>query len=147
MSKICYICNTEMEKRTTSINTGWGQYKLTVEGVSSYVCPKCGEVVLEGKDALMLQKLSKSLAEVEGEQKPDVLNLTEVADLMRVTNQTIYNMIKDGRLKAYKFGREWRFFRKDIEAFMSGGESIDIAARGKSGELNKQDADIISKYV
>jgi len=147
MSKICYICNTEMEKKTTSIQTGWGQYKLTVEGVSSYVCPKCNEVVLEGKDALMLQKLSKSLAGMECEQKPDILNLTEVADLLRVSNQTIYNMIRDGRLKAYKFGREWRFFRKDVESFMYGESSFDIAARGKSGELNKQDADIISKYV
>jgi excisionase family DNA binding protein/YgiT-type zinc finger domain-containing protein len=147
MSKICYICKTAMEKKTTSINTGWGQYKLTVEGVSAYVCPKCGEVVLEGKDSMMLQKLSKSLAEVSEDQKPDVLNLTEVADLLRVTNQTIYNMIKDARLKAYKFGREWRFFRKEVEAFMSGGGSFDIAARGKSGELNKEDADIISKYV
>ena len=147
MSKICYICNTQMEKKNTSINTGWGQYKLTVEGISAYVCPKCGEVVLEGKDCMMLQRLSKSLAEVEAEKKPDILNLTEVADLLRVTNQTIYNMIKDGRLKAYKFGREWRFFRKDVESFMSGGESFDIAARGKSAELNKQDADIISRYV
>jgi len=51
-----------MEKKTVPINTGWGQYKLTVEDVSSYVCPKCGEVVLKGKDAIMLQKLSKSLA-------------------------------------------------------------------------------------
>ena len=55
-------------------------------------------------------------------------------------------MIKDGRLKAYKFGREWRFFRKEVEAFMSGG-GFDIAARGKSTELSKQDADILSKYV
>lgn len=85
MSKICYICNTEMEKKTTSINTGWGQYKLTVEGVSAHVCPKCGEVVLEGKDSIMLQKLSKSLAEVSEEHKPDVLNLTEVADLYEVS--------------------------------------------------------------
>ena len=147
MRKICYICNAEMEEKTTSINTGWGQYKLTVEGISSYVCPKCGEVVLEGKDAIMLQKLSKSLADIGDQQKPDVLNLTEVADLLRVTNQTIYNMIRDGRLKAYKVGREWRFFRKDVESFMSSGESFDIAARGKTGELSKLDADIISRYV
>ncbi len=147
MSKKCYICNSEMEKKTTSINTGWGQYKLTVEGVDAYVCPKCGEVILEGKDANMLQKLSKSFSELEEEQKPDILNLTEVADLLRVTNQTIYNMIKDGRLKAYKFGREWRFFRKDVQSYMSSGEVYDIAARGKSGELNKQDEIIITKYV
>ena len=66
----------------------------------------------------MLQKLCKSLSDVQEEQKPDILNLTEVSDLLRVSNQTTYSMIKDGRLKAYKFGREWRFFRKDIEAFM-----------------------------
>ncbi|HYE12460.1 MAG TPA: helix-turn-helix domain-containing protein [Patescibacteria group bacterium] len=147
MSKKCYICNSEMEMKTTSINSGWGQYKLTVEGVNAYVCPECGEVILEGKDAIMLQKLSKSLAETEEDQRPDVLNLTEVADLLRVTNQTIYNMIKDGRLKAYKIGREWRFHRKDVQAYMTGGETYDIAARGKLGELDKQDEKAISKYL
>ena len=65
---------------------------ISNEGVDAYVCPKCGEVILEGKDANMLQKLSKSFSEMEGEQKPDILNLTEVADLLRVTNQTIYNI-------------------------------------------------------
>jgi len=147
MSKKCFICNSEMEKKTTSINTGWGSYKLTVEGVNAYVCPKCGEVTIEGKEAIMLQKLSKSLVDIDEEQKPDILNLTEVADLLRVSNQTIYNMIKDGRLKAHKFGREWRFLRKDIQSFMDGEETYDIAARGKTGELNKVDTEIISKYL
>ncbi|MDS0526070.1 helix-turn-helix domain-containing protein [Clostridium sp. SHJSY1] len=147
MSKMCYICNSEMEKKTTSVNTGWGAYKLTVDGVNAYVCPKCGEVIIEKNDAIMLQKLSKSLVNVGEEQKPDFLNLTEVADLLRVSNQTIYNMIRDGRLKAHKFGREWRFIRKDIESFMGGEEAYDIAARGKSGELNEKDTEIISKYL
>lgn len=115
MSKVCYICNTEMELKSTTVNTGWGRYNLTIEGVNSYVCPKCKEVVLEGQDAVMLQKLSKSISELETESKPDILNLTEVADLLRVSNQTIYNMIRDSRIKASKFGREWRFSRKDIE--------------------------------
>ena len=115
MSKICYICNTEMELKSTTVNTGWGRYNLTIEGVSSYVCPNCKEVVLEGHDAVMLQKLSKSISEIETDSKPDILNLTEVADLLRVSNQTIYNMIRDSRLKASKLGREWRFSRKDIE--------------------------------
>lgn len=59
-----------MEKKTTSINTGWGTYKLTVDGINAYVCPQCGEVTIEGKDAIMLQKLSKSLVNVDEEQKP-----------------------------------------------------------------------------
>ena len=30
-----------------------------------------------------------------------ILNLEETADYLRVSNQTVYNMIKDGRIKAY----------------------------------------------
>ncbi len=144
MSMKCYICDHDMEEKITSINTGWGEYKLTVNGVSAYVCPKCGEMVLDSKDASMLQKLSRSLEDVEVESKPDVLNLTEVADLLRVSNQTIYNMIKDERIKAVKFGREWRFNRKDIDAYING--SYDIAARNKKGEIDSRVAETIEKY-
>lgn len=142
MSMKCYICNHDMEKKITSIDTGWGDYKLTVNGVSAYVCPECGEVILDSKDASMLQKLSRSLEETES--KPDILNLTEVADLLRVSNQTIYNMIKDGRIKAVKFGREWRFNRKDIDSYING--SYDIAARNKKGQIDSVIAEIIEKY-
>lgn len=144
MSMKCYICDNDMEEKITSINTGWGDYKITVNGVSAYVCPKCGEMVLDSKDASMLQKLSRSLENLEVESKPDVLNLTEVADLLRVSNQTIYNMIKDGRIKAVKFGREWRFNRKDIDAYTNG--SYDIAARNKKGEIDSRVAEVIEKY-
>ena len=140
----CYICDHEMEKKITSINTGWGDYKVTVNGISAYVCPECGEMVLDSQEAIMLQKLSKSLEDVKAEDKPDVLNLTEVADLLRVSNQTIYNMIKDGRIKAVKFGREWRFNRKDIDAYING--SYDIAARNKKGEIDSRVAETIEKY-
>ncbi|WP_265858993.1 helix-turn-helix domain-containing protein [Clostridium botulinum] len=140
----CYICDHEMEKKITAINTGWGDYKVTVNGISAYVCPECGEMVLDSKDAMMLQKLSKSLEDVKMDDKPDVLNLTEVADLLRVSNQTIYNMIKDGRIKAVKFGREWRFNRKDIDSYING--SYDIAARNKKGEIDSRIAETIEKY-
>lgn len=144
MSMKCYICDHDMEEKIISINTGWGDYKLTVNGVNAYVCPECGEMVLDSKDATMLQKLSRSFDEMEVESKPDILNLTEVADLLRVSNQTIYNMIKDGRIKAVKFGREWRFNRKDIDAYING--SCDIAARNKKGEIDSNVAKIIEKY-
>lgn len=144
MSMKCYICDHDMEKKVTAINTGWGDYKLTVNGISAYVCPECGEMVLESKDADMLQKLSRSLEEVQIDEKPDILNLTEVADLLRVSNQTIYNMIKDGRIKAIKFGREWRFNRKDIDAYMNG--IYNIAARNKNGEIDLKIAETIEKY-
>lgn len=145
MSMKCYICDHDMEEKIISINTGWGDYKLTVNGVNAYVCPECGEMVLDSKDATMLQKLSRSFDEMEVESKPDILNLTEVADLLRVSNQTIYNMIKDGRIKAVKFGREWRFNRKDIDAYLNG--SYNIAARNKKGEIDSRVAETIEKYL
>lgn len=42
-------------------------------------------------------------------------------------------MIRDGRIKAVKFGREWRFNKKDIDAYISG--SYDIAVRNKKVEI------------
>ena len=145
MSMKCYICDHEMEEKTTSINTGWGDYKVTISGISAYICPECGEMVLDSKDSIMLQKLSRSLKETQVENKPDILNLTEVADLLRVSNQTIYNMIKDGRIKAVKFGREWRFNRKDTDAYLNG--SYNIAARNKKGEIDSRVAETIEKYL
>ncbi|HQK54409.1 MAG TPA: YgiT-type zinc finger protein, partial [Sedimentibacter sp.] len=73
MSKKCYICGSEMEMKKTSIDSGWGEYNLKVEGVNAYVCPECDEVILEGEMAMMLQKLSKSLESLEVVQRPDVI--------------------------------------------------------------------------
>ena len=70
-----------MKMKKTSIDSGWGKYNLTVKGIDAYVCPKCGEVVLEGKEAMMLQILSKRLTGLEEGQKPDFIDLTEVDDL------------------------------------------------------------------
>ncbi|OUN67696.1 hypothetical protein B5G12_13625 [Faecalibacterium sp. An58] len=66
-----------------------------------------------------------------------VLNLDETADFLRVSNQTIYNMIRDGRIKAHKVGREWRFFRSDLNAYLNSTSSLAMAAKG--GALDKSD--------
>ena len=70
-----------MKMKKTSIDSGWGEYNLKVEGVNAYVCPECDEVILEGEMAMMLQKLSKSLASLEKDRRPEVMDLTKVDDL------------------------------------------------------------------
>ena len=42
-------------------------------------------------------------------------DIDDVAEYLGVTNQTVYNMIRDKRIVAYKVGREWRFYPSDIE--------------------------------
>lgn len=39
----------------------------------------------------------------------------ELAELLKVHQNTIRNGIKDGRIKAEKFGQQWRIRKKDIQ--------------------------------
>lgn len=41
----------------------------------------------------------------------------EIAEMLRVSKMTIYRHIKSGKLKAYKFGKDWRISNEDFEAF------------------------------
>ena len=49
---------------------------------------------------------------------PEVLTLSELAIFLKVTNQTIYNMIWDKRIPAFKAGRSWRIKREDVAKYI-----------------------------
>jgi len=68
--------------------------------------------VLEPQDARMVQELSRALSEMT--EKPEILDVSQVADLLRVSIQTVYNQVKAGKLPAIKIGREWRFTRSAV---------------------------------
>jgi excisionase family DNA binding protein len=57
-------------------------------------------------------------------------SLEEVARYLDVSNQTVYNMIRDNRIKAYKIGREWRFHPADIEEHIVMGCNIQEEQNG-----------------
>lgn len=57
-------------------------------------------------------------------------SLEEVAEYLEVSNQTVYNMIRDKRIKAYKIGREWRFHPADIEEHIVMGCNIQEEQNG-----------------
>ncbi len=109
----CHVCGGNMDKVEEDVLTGWGDYEVTVRGIKGYACALCGERLYSAKDVRVMQELSKSFSDFK--ERPEYLNVTEVADLLRVSNQTVYNMIRDKRISAYKIGREWRFNRRDIE--------------------------------
>ena len=41
--------------------------------------------------------------------------IEDLAKLLKVHKNTIRNAIKDGRIKATKFGQQWRIRKKDIQ--------------------------------
>lgn len=48
----------------------------------------------------------------------DLLTTRQLQDLLQVDRITIYRMLNDGRLHGFKVGGQWRFSRREIEAWL-----------------------------
>lgn len=49
--------------------------------------------------------------------------LQEVADVLRVSRQTIYNYLKSGRLHATKYGKEYRVTEEELQELIRTGRN------------------------
>ncbi len=47
--------------------------------------------------------------------------IDEVTKILKVTQRTVYNYIKNGNLTAIKVGKYWRVKHQDLETFLSNG--------------------------
>ena len=50
-----------------------------------------------------------------------LLRVQEVADAMRVSNMTVYRLIRSGELVATRVGRSYRIREREVEAYLSRG--------------------------
>jgi excisionase family DNA binding protein len=48
-----------------------------------------------------------------------LLTVGEVATMMRVSNMTVYRLIKSGQLGAIRVGKNYRLRRRDIEGYLA----------------------------
>jgi excisionase family DNA binding protein len=46
------------------------------------------------------------------------LTIDEVLGYLKVTSRTIYRLIRSGDLPAMRVGRQWRFRRQDLDAWI-----------------------------
>lgn len=134
--KVCDHCHGKMLPQTMSRTFQFDGKEIEIKGIHGYRCENCGNEVYEAKEIRMIDKIIRAMSD-----KPavDILNLNETADYLRVSNQTVYNMIKDGRIKAYKVGREWKFLRSDIMAYLESTSSdriLSMAAKGGGADKN-----------
>lgn len=51
----------------------------------------------------------------------NVYSLSEVIEILGVTRRTLYNWIKDGKIKAIKAGQQWRITEEALEEFLQTG--------------------------
>ena len=49
-----------------------------------------------------------------------LLTVMEVASLMRVSNMTVYRLIKGGNLAALRVGKNYRIRESDVDAYLDG---------------------------
>ncbi len=49
-----------------------------------------------------------------------VYTAKEVQEILRVSPNTVLAMLKDGRLKGFKIGRDWRIPAENLQAFIRG---------------------------
>jgi excisionase family DNA binding protein len=50
-----------------------------------------------------------------------ILTLNEVAEFLRVHPSTVYRLIRDGRIPAFRVGSDWRFTLEAIDRWRLGG--------------------------
>jgi excisionase family DNA binding protein len=56
------------------------------------------------------------------------LTTEEVLAYLNVTPRTIYRLIRTGELPAIRIGRQWRFRRSDLDAFLDRQRAVSVSA-------------------
>ena len=54
------------------------------------------------------------------EQYPDILTVEEVCEALRMGYNAVYEILNNGKLKAFKNGRVWRIPRESLLEFVKG---------------------------
>ena len=74
-----------------------------------------------------------------------VMTLEEAAAFLKVSETTVYQLVRSGELKARKVGREWRILKSQLVEFLRlGGESMTtdkviLADEQNGGEYRLED--------
>jgi len=50
----------------------------------------------------------------------DLLSMEDAIAMLKTTRPTFYRWLKTGKLRGMKVGRQWRFYKKDVEGFLRG---------------------------
>jgi excisionase family DNA binding protein len=69
----------------------------------------------KGRGMELLRKVGRMAGQQFGEP---LLTVGEVAGLMRVSNMTVYRLIKAGDLPAIRVGKNFRIRRSDVESYL-----------------------------
>lgn len=64
----------------------------------------------------------EEVAPASGDSPSDLLDIGQAIVLLKTTRTTLYRWLREGRVGGMKVGRQWRFYRREIERFLKGEE-------------------------
>ena len=69
------------------------------------------------------------------------LTVQDVADILKIAKNTVYELIKRGELNSYKVGRKVRFTLEDVEFYIENSKKIQIPREKENTALSDLYAD------
>jgi excisionase family DNA binding protein len=66
----------------------------------------------------------------KGPSADPLFTVSEVADVLRVSNMTIYRLIKAGEISALRVGKNYRIRERDLEDYLATGSVAADEANG-----------------
>ena len=71
----------------------------------------------------------------------ELIDMKEAIAILRTSRPTFYRWLRAGKVKGMKVGRQWRFYREDIERFLAGQEprvDVPVGLDGLIGRLRER---------
>jgi excisionase family DNA binding protein len=69
----------------------------------------------------------------------DILDVEGAASVLGVSTRTVYNLARKGEIPAMRVGREWRFARQNLIAWVTNGSQADqLAVALRNGRVGRK---------
>lgn len=69
-----------------------------------------------------------------------VYTILEVSKIFGVTRRSVYSWLKEGKIQAFKVGREWRFTEEALREFMKTGTGTEPHTGAPGEPIHSQGA-------
>ena len=70
-------------------------------------------------------------------EKANVLTVKDTASYFRISEMTVLRLTNQGRIPGVKIGRQWRYFRRNIEHIMRNSQAgIDLGNVRSTSQKN-----------
>jgi excisionase family DNA binding protein len=76
-----------------------------------------------------------------------LLTTDQVIEYLHLNLKTVYRLINSGKLPAVRVGRQWRFKKRDLDAWLNAASPATAVAPGKSSLLVVEDEDAVRDLI